>query len=101
MANPQSLAALLGPTALQTVAGLTALLFGGRILLRRVFEVVAASDNSETFVGLWYVRDQYTCACGGFAATYQQLDVAMLVVSYPQSSLTHWVSGPARAAAAC
>jgi Kef-type K+ transport system membrane component KefB len=51
-ANPASLLALLGPTAAKTVLGLGLLLVGGRLLLRRVFEVVAQSDNSETFVGL-------------------------------------------------
>mmetsp|Transcript_27448 Transcript_27448/g.69813 ORF Transcript_27448/g.69813 Transcript_27448/m.69813 type:complete len:942 (-) Transcript_27448:1022-3847(-) len=50
--EPASLLALLGPTALKTCLGLGALLVGGRLLLRRVFEVVAQSDNSETFVGL-------------------------------------------------
>jgi Kef-type K+ transport system membrane component KefB len=51
-ASPATLLNQLGPTALQTLAGLGALLLGGRIVLRRVFEVVANSRSSETFVAL-------------------------------------------------
>ncbi|KAL6758236.1 Sodium/hydrogen exchanger family-domain-containing protein [Haematococcus lacustris] len=50
--DASTLLALLGPTAMKTLASLGLLLLGGRLLLRRVFEVVAQSDNSETFVGL-------------------------------------------------
>lgn len=42
-----SLLEKLGPTALQTVLGLGLLLVGGRVVLRRVFEVVASSRNPE------------------------------------------------------
>ena len=51
-ATPATLLQLLGPTTLQTVAGLGALLLGGRFVLRRIFEMVAESRSSETFVAL-------------------------------------------------
>ena len=38
--STMTLVASLGPTALQTVFGLGALLLGGRIVLRRIFELV-------------------------------------------------------------
>jgi hypothetical protein len=38
-ASPVSLMQQLGPTALKTVAGLGVLLLGGRVILRRIFEV--------------------------------------------------------------
>jgi hypothetical protein len=38
-AGPGTLVAMLGPTVLKTCAGLGLLLVGGRLLLRRVFEV--------------------------------------------------------------
>lgn len=50
--NPISLLEQLAPTALQTVAGLGALLLGGRLGLRRLFEIVAQSRSSEAFVAL-------------------------------------------------
>ncbi|EFJ41469.1 hypothetical protein VOLCADRAFT_68169 [Volvox carteri f. nagariensis] len=43
---------LLGPTALQTVAGLGALLLADRLIMKRIFEMVAQSRNSETFIAL-------------------------------------------------
>lgn len=42
----------LGPTALVTLGSLALLLLGGRIILRRVFEMVAESRSDETFVAL-------------------------------------------------
>uniref|UniRef100_A0A7S3VLF9 RCK N-terminal domain-containing protein n=1 Tax=Dunaliella tertiolecta TaxID=3047 RepID=A0A7S3VLF9_DUNTE len=50
--SPVSLLTLLGPTALKTCGALGLVLFSGRLVLRRMFEMVAKSDNSETFVGL-------------------------------------------------
>lgn len=50
--SPISLLANLGPTALKTVGGLALLLLGGRFLLRRLFELVAAARSDETFVAL-------------------------------------------------
>jgi monovalent cation:proton antiporter-2 (CPA2) family protein len=43
---------VLGLTALKAVGGLGAIIAVGRLLLRRVFEVVAGARSSETFVGL-------------------------------------------------
>jgi hypothetical protein len=40
--SPVSLIQELGPTALKTVAGLGTLLLGGRVILRRIFDVSAA-----------------------------------------------------------
>ena len=51
-ASASSLLEKLGPTALQTVLGLGLLLVGGRVVLRRVFEVVAGSRNPEAFLAL-------------------------------------------------
>jgi Kef-type K+ transport system membrane component KefB len=51
-ASPVSLLAVLGPTVLKTVAGLGALLLGGRFVLRRIFELVAESKSSESFISL-------------------------------------------------
>jgi Kef-type K+ transport system membrane component KefB len=51
-ASASSLLEKLGPTAIQTVLGLGALLLGGRVVLRRVFEVVAGSRNPEAFLAL-------------------------------------------------
>jgi len=50
--SPVSLLTLLGPTALQTIAGLGTLLLGGRVILRRIFEVVSGSRNTEAFLAL-------------------------------------------------
>ncbi len=41
--STMTLVASLGPTALQTVFGLGALLLGGRVVLRRIFELVRLS----------------------------------------------------------
>ena len=38
--STMTLVASLGPTALQTLLGLGALLLGGRVVLRRIFEMV-------------------------------------------------------------
>ncbi|GLI67394.1 hypothetical protein VaNZ11_011578 [Volvox africanus] len=51
-ASPVSLLTMLGPTALQTVAGLGALLLADRLIMKRIFEMVAQSRNSETFIAL-------------------------------------------------
>ncbi|KAG2435789.1 hypothetical protein HXX76_006985 [Chlamydomonas incerta] len=51
-ASPVSLLSQLGPTALQTVAGLGALLVADRLIMKRIFEMVAQSRNSETFIAL-------------------------------------------------
>ena len=50
--SPISLLAALGPTALKTVGGLSLLLLGGRYVLSRLFELVAAARSDETFVAL-------------------------------------------------
>ncbi|KXZ54882.1 hypothetical protein GPECTOR_4g954 [Gonium pectorale] len=50
--SPVSLLTMLGPTALQTVAGLGALLLADRFIMKRIFEMVAHSRNSETFIAL-------------------------------------------------
>ncbi|EIE26679.1 hypothetical protein COCSUDRAFT_52422 [Coccomyxa subellipsoidea C-169] len=50
--STMTLVASLGPTALQTVFGLGALLLGGRVVLRRIFELVAEARSDETFVAL-------------------------------------------------
>ena len=47
-----SVLAELGPIAVKAVAGLGALLLGGRVILRRCFEVVAAARSQEAFVAL-------------------------------------------------
>ena len=47
-----SILATLGPTALKAIVGLGALLVGGRVVLRRVFEVVAGARSTEAFVAL-------------------------------------------------
>lgn len=47
-----SILAQLGPTAVKAVLGLGGLLLGGRVVLRRVFEVVAGARSSEAFVAL-------------------------------------------------
>ena len=43
-ASPVSLVKLLGPTALQTCGALAAVLVGGRLVLRRMFEVSQLED---------------------------------------------------------
>ena len=50
--TPTTLLQALGPTALKSAAGLGLLLLAGRIVLRRVYELVAESRSSETFVAL-------------------------------------------------
>eukprot|EP00879_Flechtneria_rotunda_P030712 GHRR01033383.1.p1 GENE.GHRR01033383.1~~GHRR01033383.1.p1 ORF type:complete len:471 (+),score=170.75 GHRR01033383.1:295-1707(+) len=51
-ASADTLLQMLGPTALTSVAGLAALLVGGRTVLRRIFEMVAESRSNEAFVAL-------------------------------------------------
>ncbi|KAI8467065.1 MAG: Sodium/hydrogen exchanger family-domain-containing protein [Monoraphidium minutum] len=51
-ATPSTLLHMLGPTALNSAAGLAFLLFGGRVVLRKMYEMVAQSRSSETFVAL-------------------------------------------------
>jgi len=51
-ATPVSLISSFLPTALSTIAGLGVVLVGGRVVLRRVFEVVAESRNTEAFLAL-------------------------------------------------
>ena len=50
--DPVSLVTHLGPTVLKTLGGLGLLLVGGRVVLRRVFETVAQSRNTEAFLAL-------------------------------------------------
>jgi Kef-type K+ transport system membrane component KefB len=50
--TPTTLLASLGPTALNSAAGLGFLLLAGRLVLRRAYEMVADSRSSETFVAL-------------------------------------------------
>jgi Kef-type K+ transport system membrane component KefB len=50
--SPVSLLTVLGPTVLKTLAGLGVLLLGGRFVLRRIFELVAESKSSESFISL-------------------------------------------------
>ncbi|BDA40681.1 Glutathione-regulated potassium-efflux system protein KefB [Coccomyxa sp. Obi] len=50
--STMTLVTSLGPTALQTVFGLGVLLLGGRVVLRRIFELVAEARSDETFVAL-------------------------------------------------
>jgi Kef-type K+ transport system membrane component KefB len=42
----------LGPTALKTLGGLGIVLLGGRIFMRRIFELVAEARSEETFIAL-------------------------------------------------
>ena len=42
----------LGPTALKTLGGLGVVLLGGRIFMRRIFELVAEARSEETFIAL-------------------------------------------------
>ena len=51
-ADSSSILAQLGPDAVKAVLGLGALLVGGRVVLRRVFEVVAGARSPEAFVAL-------------------------------------------------
>jgi Kef-type K+ transport system membrane component KefB len=51
-ATPTTLLQALGPTALNSALGLGLLLLSGRVVLRRVYEMVAQSRSSETFVAL-------------------------------------------------
>jgi Kef-type K+ transport system membrane component KefB len=44
--STMTLVASLGPTALQTLLGLGVLLLGGRVVLRRIFELVRASSHA-------------------------------------------------------
>ncbi|WIA33402.1 hypothetical protein OEZ86_006536 [Tetradesmus obliquus] len=50
--TPQTLLSMLGPTAATSLLGLGALLVGGRVVLRRIFEIIAESRSSEAFVAL-------------------------------------------------
>lgn len=50
--STMSLLAALAPTAAKTLGGLGLLLLGGRIILRRIFEMVAESRSDETFLAL-------------------------------------------------
>ncbi|KAL4424973.1 hypothetical protein ABPG77_002858 [Micractinium sp. CCAP 211/92] len=50
--DTMSLLQELGPTAAKTIGGLAAVLLGGRFLMRRVFELVAAARSEETFIAL-------------------------------------------------
>ncbi|KAI3436796.1 hypothetical protein D9Q98_006207 [Chlorella vulgaris] len=47
-----SLVQQLGPTALKTLGGLGIVLLGGRLFMRRVFELVAEARSEETFIAL-------------------------------------------------
>eukprot|EP00878_Enallax_costatus_P013828 GHUV01014463.1.p1 GENE.GHUV01014463.1~~GHUV01014463.1.p1 ORF type:complete len:492 (+),score=144.01 GHUV01014463.1:299-1774(+) len=51
-ASPDTLLQMLGPTAATSLAGLGALLLGGRVILRRVFEIIAESRSNDAFVAL-------------------------------------------------
>ncbi|KAI8466111.1 MAG: Sodium/hydrogen exchanger family-domain-containing protein [Monoraphidium minutum] len=51
-ATSDTLLGMLGPTAFNSAAGLVLLLLAGRFVLRRIFELVAESRSSETFVAL-------------------------------------------------
>lgn len=46
-ASPVSLLSQLGPTALQTVAGLGALLLADRLIMKRIFEVRGSSGSRD------------------------------------------------------
>ena len=46
--STMTLVASLGPTALQTLLGLGALLLGGRVVLRRIFELVCSLARSRS-----------------------------------------------------
>eukprot|EP00775_Hariotina_reticulata_P005483 gene5483-5718_t len=51
-ASADTLLQMLGPTTATSLAGLGALLLGGRVVLRRFFEMVADSRSNEAFVAL-------------------------------------------------
>ncbi|GBF88863.1 K+ efflux antiporter [Raphidocelis subcapitata] len=51
-ATPTTVMHMLGPTAINSAVGLGMLLLGGRFVLRRIYEMVAQSRSSETFVAL-------------------------------------------------
>lgn len=51
-ADTISLLQQLGPTALKTLGGLGIVLLGGRLFMRRVFELVAEARSEETFIAL-------------------------------------------------
>lgn len=50
--STMSLLYQLGPTALKTLGSLAALLVVGRLVMRRLFELVAESRSDETFISL-------------------------------------------------
>ena len=50
--STMSLVYQLGPTALKTLGSLAALLIVGRLVMRRLFELVAESRSDETFISL-------------------------------------------------
>ena len=50
--STMSLVYELGPTALKTLGSLAALLVVGRLVMRRLFELVAESRSDETFISL-------------------------------------------------
>lgn len=50
--DTMSLLQQLGPTALKTLGGLGVVLLGGRLFMRRVFELVAEAKSEETFIAL-------------------------------------------------
>lgn len=50
--STMSLVYQLGPTALKTLGSLAALLVVGRLVMRRLFELVAESRSDETFISL-------------------------------------------------
>ena len=50
--DTMSLVYQLGPTAFKTLGSLAALLVAGRVVVRRVFRLVAESRSDETFISL-------------------------------------------------
>ena len=50
--STMSLVYQLGPTALKTLGSLAVLLIVGRLVMRRLFELVAESRSDETFISL-------------------------------------------------
>lgn len=50
--DTMSLVYQLGPTAFKTIGSLAALLVAGRLIMRRLFRLVAESRSDETFISL-------------------------------------------------
>ena len=50
--STMTLVASLGPTALKTLLGLGVLLLGGRVVLRRIFELVISSRSRPKIMSL-------------------------------------------------